>query len=254
MGILNKIIRSKFFFTSQRIRITVLLLVSFSNSSFTQNITLQGLDLSQDIGIWYDSIAGLQNTSLILGKLATTDRKASRSHPYLYDYKWQSGDVVYQEQQFKNVRLLYNIEEDILITLGEGFSPYTQFIELKSDGISNFRIRNSMYIWVNESIQGNNSGFYEVLFEGNQLDLIAKRTKTLNLSGTELIYDQKNQYFVHYNDEYFVIRNSGDLARKFKPNRRRIKEFARQNQIRKLNSEVDFEFVELLKFCDNLEL
>jgi hypothetical protein len=234
--------------------ITLLLVLVVHKESFSQQIIHKELDLSQDLSIWYDSVAGLDNTVLRQGVLADVERKALRTHPFLYDYKWQSGDVLYQEQQFKNVRLLYNIEEDLLITQGEGLSPYTQFIELKSDRISNFRIRHSMYIWVNESIQGNNSGFYEIIFEGAQLDLLAKRTKTLNLNGTELIYDQKDQYFVHYNDEYFVIRNSGDLARKFKSNRRRIKEFARQNQIRKLNAQVDYEFVELLKFCDNLEL
>lgn len=234
--------------------ITFFLVLVVHKESFSQQIINKELDLSQDLSIWYDSVAGLDKTVLRQGILADLERKALHTHPFLYDFKWQLGDVLYQDQQFKNVMLIYNLEEDVLLTMGEGISRYTQFIELKSDRISNFRIRNSKYKWMNESIQRNDSGFYEILYEGDQLDLIAKRTKTLNLNDAQLIYEQKDEYYVHYQNEYFTINNSGDLSRKFKSNRRLIKDFARQNQIRKLNAEVDHEFIALIKFCDDLEL
>ena len=133
--------------------ITFFLVLVVHKESFSQQIINKELDLSQDLSIWYDSVAGLDKTVLRQGILADLERKALHTHPFLYDFKWQLGDVLYQDQQFKNVMLIYNLEEDVLLTMGEGISRYTQFIELKSDRISNFRIRNSKYKWMNESIQ-----------------------------------------------------------------------------------------------------
>ena len=219
-----------------------------------QDSLIYRLDLSKELEGWYDSLTGKENPILLQGILADIEPKASRTHPYLGKYQWQLGDVTYRNQQFNSVSLLYNIDRDVLLIQRSGLNPYEMFIELKNDMVSSFKILNSRFVKINNNPL-DKPGFYEVLFEGTNLNFYAKRVKALDINGdNEYQFIQSDQYYIQFENEFYIIRNSGGLARIFKSNRKLINAFAYHENIRKLNSKTDKQFVALIEYCNTLNL
>jgi hypothetical protein len=219
-----------------------------------QDSLIYQLDLSQELESWYDSLTAKDNPILIQGNLAEIEPKASRSHPYFGKNQWYSGEVTYRNQLFKSVVLLYNIEKDELLIQRNGINSYEMFVELKKDMVSSFAILDSRFVKINNNPL-DKPGFYQVLFEGANLSLYAKRVKKLDINGDDAFqFVQSDDYYILFNNEFFAIRSAGGVARIFKSNRKQIKSFAYQSGIRKLTSETDKQFVKLIEYCNTLNL
>jgi len=219
-----------------------------------QQRLLYQLDLSKDLEGWYDSLTAKENPLLLQGILPDIEPKASWSHPYFDKYQWQVGDVTYKNQQFKSVPLLYNIEQDELLILRNGQNNYEMFVELKKDMVASFTILNSRFVKITNNPL-DKPGFYEVLFEGSNINFYARREKTLDRNGDDgFQFIQSDQYYIQFENEFYNINSSGGLARIFKSNRKLINAFAYRENIRKLNSTTDKEFVALIEYCNTLSL
>ena len=224
--------------TNPTVKIYLVLLALASCLSVKgQDNMVNRLDLSGDLESWYDSIAGIQNSILVEGSLADFTRKATQSHPYMFEYRWQTGEVTYRNQHFKGVPLLYNIERDELIILREGISSYENFVKLNKDLVTDFKLNNTRFVKLDKDRAPGKPGFYQELHAGDQLSFYAKRVKIFDRNGDDNFqYVQSNEYYIKYQNEFYVIRNVGTLTRLFKENRKQINKFASIERIRKLNS------------------
>lgn len=226
-----------------------------SNAIQAQSNQLNELDLSGNIDNWYFATTGIEQTLLMEGMLADTERKASKSHPYLYDYRWQTGAVTYRDQVFNGVPILYNIERDEVIILRDGVSAYDNFVQLKKELVDGFTIGNAKYVWVDNNPPGGKTGFYELIYNGNQLSLYAKRVKKQDINGdADFQYIQTDDYYVYFDNVFYPIRNAGSISRLFKTNRKPIKRFAIERNIRQINTDTELQFVLLIAYCNTLEL
>jgi hypothetical protein len=222
-------------------------------STYAQNIPLSGLNMSHDIDLWYDSLAGIENTGLVLGILADTEIKAQGTHPYFIDFRWQKGSLVYRGEQLNNVALLYNLETDVLLTLGNGLTPAEQYIQLNSKQVSFFEINGAKFRRIVNQLPGHSNGFYEELYEGDHLQLITKHNKVLEInSNNEFEYVEKEKSFVKYKNQYHSVKNSRDLAHILKPYKKNIKSYAKQHDVKKLNGDTSESFIELVQYCNGL--
>jgi hypothetical protein len=233
----------------------IFLAVIFCSGLQAQDNMINQLDLSKDITTWYDDLLGIENTLLMEGALANYERKASRTHPYLNDYIWQLGNIVYRSQEFKSVPLLYNLEQDALFILRKGGNSYENFVELNKALVSGFTVGNSRYVKLDSMAPNNAPGFYELLYEGNQASFYARRVKKQDLNGDEdYQYKQLDDYYVLFEGQYYAVRNVGAVTRIFKENRKQIRSFANTQRMRQLEKESELQFIALIAFCNTLAL
>ena len=209
--------------------------------------------MAHDIDLWYDSLAGIENTGLILGILADTEIKAQGTYPYFDDFRWQKGSLVYRGEKFNDVALLYNLETDVLLTRGNGITPAEQYIQLNSNQVSLFEISGVKFRRIATQLPGHSTGFYEELYEGEHLQLITKHNKVLEInSNNQFEYAEKEKSYVKYKNQYYSVKYARDLAQISKPYRKDIKTYAKQHHIKKLNRETSESFIELVQYSNGL--
>ena len=99
-------------------RITLLMLFFvFYSLTYGQSqgqYKIGNLDLDEKLNVWYDSIVGLEHTSLIDGSFYPFRTKALKTHEYFVQDKWDLGTLIYKGQVFE-INMLYNVFQDLLI-------------------------------------------------------------------------------------------------------------------------------------------
>lgn len=222
---------------------------SLSQGSFS----LEGFDLSGDLESWYDREIGLKNTVLQTGSLMDFSVKSRKSHPYFNTKFWVKGDLVYQGQSFESIPMIYNIEEDALVIQEVVYEHSGRPIKLISNQVSEFTLEGRTFKFIKESIGPFEEGFFEMLYEGEEISLLAKRTKLLEINSTgELEYEEKDRYYLKKGNNYHTIYRKSSLIRLFKTHEKDIRLFIRKNNIEILKVETDFQFATLVQYCGSL--
>lgn len=218
-------------------------------------VSLTDLDIEVNANKWYDNQVGLENTVLHIGNLYNDARKASRSHPYFNSPYWGYGTIVYQNQQFDSVALIYDIESDIVVTQNKLGNDYLlQPIQLNKDQIISFTVHGALFEPVEQRDQLFQSGFHQILYRGENLEVIVRHKKLVEMEG-----NRKTAYF-GYKDYYFKtseairkIKNNSTIKNLYPEHKKEIKTFLRANNIN-ISKEEDLNLIMLAEFCNDLNL
>ena len=100
---------------------------------------------SAEIKNWYDSLSGIENTSLILGTYEDVKIGSLTTHPFYNTYSWKRGALEYRNQVFDNVFMMYNIELDNLVIRHPNFSYANQPIKPIQKQITWFQFEGSFF-------------------------------------------------------------------------------------------------------------
>ena len=234
-----------------------ILLIAFSliaknaNAQYaTDNISLEG-----DVVSWYDQQISLQHTLLQHGELAALTRKSPNSHAYYGKSSWADTRITYRNQTFYNVSALYDLEEDALIiinNLGPAFTAYP--LKLQREHIQSFEIEGSRFVYVKDQVSWHKNGFFKAVYEGENLSLLSKVFKRLDLRHRVLTYNESQHYFLKKDGQYHRLKRLSALLRLYPEHKKEIRQYKRALSLGKIDKPANEEkLARLIEYCENLK-
>lgn len=225
-----------------------------AKSTFAQypidNILLEGDGTS-----WYDHQIGLQHTLLQHGELAVLTRKSPNSHAYYGKSAWTDMHITYRNQAFYNVSALYNIEEDALIivnNLGPSFTAYP--IKLQKEHVERFEIGDDSFVYIDEQVSWHAKGFYKAIYEGEEVSLLSKVFKRLDLKHRVLTYKENNHYFLKRDGQFYRLKRLSGLLKLYPEYKKEIRQYKRELSLGKVDKPANEDKLSrLVEFCENLK-
>ncbi|WP_147302846.1 hypothetical protein [Marinoscillum furvescens] len=209
------------------------------------------LTVSASTTSWYDQQIGKELTGVLLGAYYPIQRVSNTTHQFFLTDQWKTGAFKYRGRQYDSVAMMYDIHEDVLVIRHPtSFQFHAQAIRPNQSQIEWFTIGNHFFRYTTDDILIYKEGFVEVLFSGDQIELIAKRVLQKE-TGTTIEYKAYDRYLLHVGDEYHRIRRKGSVLSLFKAHRKEIKDFIRQNKIR-VHPDYELHLLELTRFLEDL--
>jgi hypothetical protein len=173
----------------------------------------------------FDFYIGLENTGLHNGQLYNNPYRISRENHNFFDKpNFQKGNITYDNQNYFNVDLKYDLLEDQLILKPDGAKSFLN-ITLILNKISRFNLEltsfintNSLEI-INES-SAQNLGITEIIYETESILYLAKqkkikRTKIVNNTTIDLFTNTSIDYYIYYEANLIQIKTHSDLKNIF---------------------------------------
>lgn len=234
--------------------ISLLLLAVFPHMGRAQEVSLAALDLSQGVQSWYDDQAGQDNSALQTGIMIDVSRKALISHPYYKSNNWTLGNLIYRDQSFSNIPMIYNIEQDALIIkrAADGGVLLEQPIQLKSTDVESFHFMDTDFEYIDQKVDVYSTGFFEVLHQGQVVSLLVKRSKIFKINDeARLAYEEFNRYYLRDGSEIVRVKSVSGVKKRYKEQAKNIQTYAKQHKIKRLNPKGEKSFATLIAYCDN---
>lgn len=176
----------------------------------------------------FDSIVNLKNTSLPYGKVFSEKyRTQENNHQYFDVNQFVIGAVSYQNQEFFDVKMKYDINEDYLIVnLDNDLENYS--IILEKAFVEKFEINTKTFININEF------GYLEILFDSNEISFFKKNTKSKqkkeDKSYVYFKFSEKNQYYLTYKKVFYKITSKKDIYKILPTQKNNISSFYKLNK------------------------
>ena len=174
------------------------LVISFGSDCYSQNIShSDSLEYQLQLALFDDAI-GIENTGIINGTKYTVPLQTSGTHPFYNAGIGATGNVIFVEQPYFNLILLYDIYSDELIVQQRRANGVHALIKLYKPSVESFRIHDHTFRnYQGEKAQklGMVSGFYDVLYENSVFTLIARRKKNTHVDMGMVQYENEDQYF-----------------------------------------------------------
>lgn len=123
-----------------------------------------------------DRIIGLENSGLLNGtEYIEQPITLNEQHKYFYSSDFLKGNVKYEGEPYFNIKLKYNIYEDVLLARIKNSSGEPTF-KLHTEKVDGFEINNHHFINIisEEAEKKNIQGFHEVLLKNPEFGLFKK--------------------------------------------------------------------------------
>ncbi|MEQ8573299.1 MAG: hypothetical protein RIB63_04520, partial [Fulvivirga sp.] len=123
---------------------------------------------------WFDNQAGTETAPIYNGVTYPLRMIARNGHQFFNDNKWLEGNVCFEGQWYFDILLLYDIIDNQIVVKfqNNAISPDMSRIDYFTLGENSFlKVKNN-----------NSEEFFQLLFKGNNVDLMAKHKKTLKLN------------------------------------------------------------------------
>ncbi len=179
---------------------------------------------------WFDQTIGETNSGVYYGiEYREQYRGDKEQHKFFLKPNFVAGQVVYRQQPFFAIDLLYDVFDDELLVrhLGINGSPIVQLIKGK---VARFEIAGHHFVNLQtpSAQEAPNSGFFEILFAGRSFTVYKKHVKKiLRKSDQESVYytfkDRQN-YYIQYGTDFLKIASARDLATIFPENRKDLQQ------------------------------
>ncbi len=183
---------------------------------------------------WFDQVLGLENTNLMNGSYYISKyagRIIGDKHPYFFSDKPLKGSVVYDDQHYSNVDIIYNLEiQTLIIKLNTGLG--SSVMKLVHDKVNSFIINTSKFIKVDDFYDDGSriSGFHEEILQETFFSLLKRHLKIRkesNVIEQKLYYDYSSSYtyILFYNNSFKKIKSRSDMVNIFPELKNEIKTF-----------------------------
>jgi hypothetical protein len=176
-----------------------------------------------------------------------------KGHAYFIQKELQTGTVVYDELEFANVRMLYDLHKDQLIVLHHnGFTK----LGLVSEKVKEFSLFDHHFVrLIADSLSHSPllTGFYDEVYKG-RLNVLVKRGKFIE----EMVKDelerefiQLDLYYIQKAGVYHQVKNYKGLLTLLKDRSKEIKQYLRKNRI-KYRKGAENAIVKAVEYYDSL--
>jgi len=95
------------------------------------------------------------------------------------------------------------------------------------------------------------TGYFEVIWDEGEYDLIAKRRKVNFPQGQDIRFFQANMFFLKRDQEVIQVRAKRHFLKVFPERKSDIKRFLRKNKLRIKNKD-EAAMIQLVKYCNSL--
>jgi hypothetical protein len=157
-----------------------------------------------------------------------------KGHAYFLQNQLATGTIVYDELEFANVPMLYDLlKEQVVVQHFNGFSK----VGLVSEKVKEFTLLNHHFIRLYiDSTLGLpiSTGFYDDVYTGN-IKVLVKRGKWIEETikdELEREFIQTNAFFIQKAGTYYPIKNYKSLLTVLKDKAPAIKQYLRKNRIK----------------------
>ena len=204
--------------------------------------------------IWFDSIVGFENSGIINGPEYFIPMQGSTSHPFYGSRDLSPEWVLFKGQHYGDVALMYDIYGDILILRHRDKNGIFVLIQLEKENVDAFTLyghqfKKTLVVDSYDKIQP--PRFFDILFEGEKMDLIAERKKTIR------VIDSRSEY--QYEEKFYFLKNNRliPLTRKKNvyisvegyDNQKKTQDFINKKKLN-IRNEKDLQLIAV--FCDSL--
>ena len=195
----------------------------------------------------FDAVVGQHNLGINVGiKYSEKYKTFNRNHHFLFADKFQKGAVKYNNQMYYNVLMKYDTYEDNLILKINSKTEDFPII-LNRELISFFKMNNKTFYNIKQ-------GFYEILYQSNNIALIKKHFSEKNeLKKNSLIYPNfthEETLLILKNNEFISVRKKKYFHKIFPTKKKLINVFYRMNTAMKKKNNEAF-ILNLIKKLDN---
>jgi hypothetical protein len=155
-----------------------------------------------------------------------------KGHAYFLQKELATGTVIYDELEFANVPMLYDLLKDqVVVQHFNGFSK----VGLVSQKVKEFTLLNHHFIYLDSTLGAPiTTGFYDELYNGN-IKVLVKRGKFIEETikdELEREFIQTNAFFIQKAGTYYAIKNYKGLLTVLKDKAPAIKQYLRKNRIK----------------------
>ncbi|HSP83608.1 MAG TPA: hypothetical protein VLN72_07735 [Gillisia sp.] len=191
---------------------------------------------------WFDGMVGKENTNLINGlEYIEQHVTVNNKQKFLASVLFLPGSVIYQNEPYFNVELKYNVYDDLLLVK----NIRGEAVILHKNRIKSFKIADHSFTHIRDTLQGNASGFFELLLDAPQLSLLKKHKKKqkkfLDRSFTYFEFTEDTPHYVLYhNRNYFPANTRREILRVFPEKAGEIRKFYRSHRKVEKNNKDQF--------------
>jgi hypothetical protein len=196
------------------------------------------------INNWFDTTIGKENLAIYNGsRHVNYYRTLDNSHSYYVSGKFTIGSLQYEDQDYYNVELKYDVNNDILVCKPIGEYDYMGINVIK-EKTARFSIYNKQFVNVNynnPSCPSYMTGYYqEIVFSKSNILYIKHHKSRTKVIDTKTISDgvnqnstdefkEKNEFVLKYKDAYYKISSKSDVIKIFPEYKSKIKNYYNKN-------------------------
>ncbi|MCE7067861.1 hypothetical protein [Dyadobacter sp. CY326] len=194
-----------------------------------------------------------QSQNLYNGRQYYVYDNRSEEHQFFEFRKWHNGVLMYDNQRFDSIPMLYDIFKDEVII--KHF--YGDHLLLQSEKIDYFYVDNHTFerLEAGKDIDAEmRTGFYDVLYNGRSRTIarrIKQRQEKIVDKRVIALYPQKNSYFVRKGDRYFSVHSKKSAFNLFPEYKRELRKVLKDERI-KFKKNRELAIVKIVEAYDKL--
>jgi hypothetical protein len=213
------------------------------------NLTVQNKE------VWFDTFVTGNKPELVNGREYFTAFNGATTNPFFGTLQPQKCQLWYDEQYYPEVNLLLDCYVDKLVLRQIDKGGLTVIIELDQNKVEKFILGEHLFKKINIDnpftlLKGNN--FYDVLYEGKKINLVAKRKKVSfnNQDNLKLEYRLEDEMYILYKGKFIPAKGTKGLLSLMGGRAPEAKVFMNSRKLpaRKIS---DASLRELVIFCDS---
>jgi hypothetical protein len=161
--------------------------------------------------------------------------RATKGSPYWEGAAaYQPSIIKYNGTWYKNIPLIYDSYQDVVIATHP--ANKIKYI-LHSQWLSDFVLYDHHFVHigsVDSARQGIKPGYYDQLYAGETAVFIKRsksKTQSTSLQGAELVYEDKEDYFIRKNDIYYRVSSKGSVLDVLKDKKKQLNNYLSSNKI-----------------------
>lgn len=201
--------------------------------------------LENVFSIWYDSTVGSETNPLMYNAIYVTALRGTTTHQYFDQRVWQKGNLNVMGEGYGNVPMLFDIElEQLVIKHPDDYR--FDGIAIDMDILDSFDFGRHQF---RKFVFSNGSGFFEILFDGNNLLLLAKRKKRSTSQKGGVEFEATTSYYLVNEDRLVLLKGLKTIKNLYPAN---IKDIQQVKKVDKKKFRINKE-ASIVQFVQSLD-
>lgn len=179
--------------------------------------------------------------------------------PYFQNADFVPGEILFKGNVYPNQLVRLDLYKDQLVTV----TPQTNLCTVvDTEGVKSVKLHNTIFIYYQPSPETEQEkGFYEQLYDGKQLTLLARKTyQCIKISAGELSQSSKPQtdyfnyrirYYLKYDGHYYPVGNKKSFCKIFPAEQKSINRYCKKQNL-KFKKENESSLISLTDYCESL--